>query len=155
MDTTNIRGDDDNQHQPKWNPKKMKLWSYVLRSPNWTIPTYPPSNYNSTPIQMVHREMQKTFKRWWQNCSILSIANTIKSSKKHSPKHWTTNNVRGEMMITNINQVKFQENQLLEFNLEVTKLNKPNPTYHWRRIGTYMHPESWWLNHDRERKKLS
>jgi len=30
------------------------------------------------------------------------------------------------MMITNINQVKFQENQLLEFNLEVTKLNKPN-----------------------------
>lgn len=30
------------------------------------------------------------------------------------------------MMIININQVKFRENEVVEFNLEVTKLNKPN-----------------------------
>ena len=30
------------------------------------------------------------------------------------------------MMIININQVKFQENEALEVSLEVTKLNHPN-----------------------------
>ena len=34
--------------------------------------------------------------------------------------------MRGVMIIIIINQVKFQENELLEFNLEVTKSNKPN-----------------------------